>query len=648
MDGTKSYILQGLLNYLNMPNSGALLISGSWGCGKTHYIKNECFKMIKEKLGLVPVMVSLYGLNDLNDLPKRVLTEFLDVQSKEHVGETIHFGKIVEWGVKAVDACPKIKEWIDVTKIIGEGTALYSTLPSNVVLFFDDLERAIGSIDINDILGAINELVENRHFKVIVIANKGFIDKKQQSPGVNSIAKQEEIFYEKVIEKNLVFLPDIKSIYLKLLEEINDVRFKELMMKEEFVSVICPSLDSSNIQKERMQNIRTLKFALNHFHCIFEGLMEIIDNSHPIFEKMLYNHWLFLYGISIELKRNALSLGNCQGLSTFNPIANFNIDYGLGDEQDVDFSDQPIDEELEYQSEIKDIEGFNTRFFNLYYKRFGADYIFHEHIYRFVIGGIDIDYNELCKCSTAKMILFEPTGTEGQVVLDKFLKGFWQFKNEEVVENLKIILSAVEEGNLRDAASIYNASVYLFRFKELIGIQEEELKAKFTMGIEKFFSSKSITPMDRTNLAMLPIDHRASPCEDVYLGMLSAIESRLLEVMEADKQSLIYLFKTDSEQFMLQLIPNNRITPAFLDTPVLHVIGLDVIHERLPEMQPYDIINLDSVVRNRFEHLREKIKEELDFYKNLRDVAMTCKDAQTMSGFVIKEYLINNLNKILK
>ena len=50
-------------------------------------------------------------------------------------------------------------------------------------------------IKFNDLLGAINDLVENNLFKVIVIANKEYIDQKQE---VNDKSGKEkhDIFYE--------------------------------------------------------------------------------------------------------------------------------------------------------------------------------------------------------------------------------------------------------------------------------------------------------------------------------------------------------------------------------------------------------------------------------------------------------------------
>ena len=33
-------IIEGITNYIKMNTSGALMITGHWGCGKTYFIKN--------------------------------------------------------------------------------------------------------------------------------------------------------------------------------------------------------------------------------------------------------------------------------------------------------------------------------------------------------------------------------------------------------------------------------------------------------------------------------------------------------------------------------------------------------------------------------------------------------------------------------
>ena len=41
-------IIEGITNYIKMNTSGALMITGHWGCGKTYFIKNEVIPQKKK------------------------------------------------------------------------------------------------------------------------------------------------------------------------------------------------------------------------------------------------------------------------------------------------------------------------------------------------------------------------------------------------------------------------------------------------------------------------------------------------------------------------------------------------------------------------------------------------------------------------
>lgn len=110
----------------------------------------------------------------------------------------------------------------------------------------DDLERAVEKFDINDLLGVINDLVENQHLKVIVIANKEYIDERQ-----NVEKEKHEIFYEKVIEKTLHFEPCILDVFKALINAHGDDKFKTFMLQDTIVNSINPILTRNKRLKKQ-------------------------------------------------------------------------------------------------------------------------------------------------------------------------------------------------------------------------------------------------------------------------------------------------------------------------------------------------------------------------------------------------------------
>ena len=639
-------LTQGILNYFKMDSTGAFLLTGTWGCGKTYYIKNELFpaieKMKEAACSFIPIMVSVYGIENLADLPKRIVTEYLDCTAKNEVNEAFHFGKIVEWGGRIAESLPKFKEWIDVSKLIGEGEALYRILPSNAVIFLDDLERAVETpTSINNILGSINELVENRHFKVVVVANKGHLDKLVFSEGKNN--KMEEIvFYEKVIEKSQIFIPDMVSIYKKLVEEINDASFSEFILNERIIDTIDPAHAKGQLQKERMCNIRTLKFAINHMYRIFCSFKESgVKTTDESVVMQLQNIWVFVHGISIESKHNKITHENRQGIDEYSPIVSFDID--LEDDKSDNLFEDGQNEELDSGKIDK---SFAPNFYNHYYRYFGFHFIFYPQIYDFVLSGIDYDSNELIAFASQENKKFETKVNVAQDFVDSLLRGFWQYTDVQAKENLTILLKAVEEGTLRDSASIYNASVFLFKFSYIIEKEEAELLDSFKTGISKFMNNHGISPLDKQTFMMLPIT-RGSVCDQVYDMIASEMDRKLKEYHVEEQKTLVTLFNTDIEQFVLQLIPNNRVSPAYASTPILHTIPKEMIAERVSSLQPADLMNLVTMVRQRPSVLKGNLKSEIGFFQVLQNEIQKRKDEKTVSAFVINEYLMKDNKNLI-
>ena len=53
-----------LRQYLETPKTDyAVLLNGRWGSGKTYFVRNSMIPLAKE-LGLTPIYISLYGIQD--------------------------------------------------------------------------------------------------------------------------------------------------------------------------------------------------------------------------------------------------------------------------------------------------------------------------------------------------------------------------------------------------------------------------------------------------------------------------------------------------------------------------------------------------------------------------------------------------------
>ena len=78
-------IKESILNYLKMKHSGAIVVSGDWGSGKSYFLKNTVIPYVKDHTEFLPVMVSLYGEETRSGIAKKIIYGFLD--SKVGVGK---------------------------------------------------------------------------------------------------------------------------------------------------------------------------------------------------------------------------------------------------------------------------------------------------------------------------------------------------------------------------------------------------------------------------------------------------------------------------------------------------------------------------------------------------------------------------------
>ena len=145
---------------LTEPRYG-VFVTGEWGTGKSHQIK-KCIP--EDKL----LYVSLYGVQTVEQLHSEVFAAYAPT--------TDQFGNM-------------LKQISGAAAGIGGPFSLAGVVPSafnavfrrgmdigDKILVFDDLERS--TIKSKDVMGAINQYVEHRGFKVVVVAHDEKLTKK--------------------------------------------------------------------------------------------------------------------------------------------------------------------------------------------------------------------------------------------------------------------------------------------------------------------------------------------------------------------------------------------------------------------------------------------------------------------------------------
>jgi hypothetical protein len=320
----------------------AVLIDGDWGSGKTFFVQEKLIESLKTNVESGAenkknvLYVSLYGIESFSQIIDDIYAVNLEIffDSKlghgtgKKIGKGINFtSKLMATGMKYFnldkDDLPKLSDMIEV---------------KNSIIIFDDLERC--SIDTNQLLGFINNLVEHNSIKVIIVANQAEIGKpklisdlpQKYSVVLNPNLKlkkskdkrteveetlppqleveelqefteqlfSEDILYDKIKEKLIGLTINYKANFNSIYEEIIDKYIKNEQSKENLI--FNKELVISIFKKRQHNNIRTLIFALMAYERIFVTVSEIkFEPNHFIVEQ--YKKLLcYVVEVSIQIK----------------------------------------------------------------------------------------------------------------------------------------------------------------------------------------------------------------------------------------------------------------------------------------------------------------------------------------------------------
>ena len=632
-------IIEGISNYLEMKTTGALMITGHWGCGKTYFIKNEVIPYTQKVLGKNLIMVSLFGINDLSEIPERVLYAYWDAYGKDKTG--FNLGRVADVIAKMADSIPKLKEYVDIDKMLGRGQGIYKLIPNDVIICLDDLERVVDSIDINNVLGVINELVENLEYKVIVIANEGFIK------------NNELIFKEKVVEKTLVFIPNIINIYQGIVLSYNDEQFTSYML-ETAVKLI----DSKNAlyiksesYRKNVSNIRILKFAIEHFYCVFSYYEKHTDITSKNIISKLNNYWTFILAISIEYKLNNISYEDDKTLSKYvhNALAKFDFDES---EEDISFEDEIENTISKEEQEQK--ENIDSNFQKIFYKRYFITQdelpIFHPQLYAFITGAITPDFEKLDSEMDNTLTQFVRSTSPAHELLSSFMNGIWGFSNEEVEARLNDLFVFVTEGQFDDYVSYLNASLYLLNYNELFSKTTEEIITGIQNGIKIYSDKIEITYFVKSNLRM--VESHISPSVRIIYDYIDTLISQKEEQQDKKEQELVernFIENIKSVVEDCMCIPYGT-TPKYVNYPILKYIRNKTIIDKINNAEPIDIYWLFTLLQERYEKgFPEIAKEEIPFLLSLKDaIDQLDIDSPKLSNVLIKSHLLPKIDNILR
>ena len=264
-----------LLDYINCnENTGALLLTGPWGCGKSFLVKQIAKELNDEKSAAVAI-ISLFGLDSVSAINKSVKDEYTSLKLGT-IGKTtrkisrkistlikdgLAVAAIASPGTTGLSAASyglstalsyDVFSFIDIQNTIGTDDN-----KRKFVIIFDDLERC-GINSKKDLLGTINDFIENKQIKVIIIADEEKIRETDYDE-----------YKEKLISRTLCMSADYESVIENIVHN-----YKEVINGYQSFLVENIGLLKSVFFESDTFNIRTLKSILADFERVYAAWKE--------------------------------------------------------------------------------------------------------------------------------------------------------------------------------------------------------------------------------------------------------------------------------------------------------------------------------------------------------------------------------------
>jgi|GEM_PF-2873575 len=303
-------VLKNYITYSNPPHY-AVLVKGPWGCGKTHVVDTFLAKEIGDRRGALKRVldghddkiwfyVSLYGASSIKDIHAAIISEVLPATNNNYLS----FGMgLIKTGLSFFGGSSELD------------FSILAKIPDNAIYVFDDLERA--KLDINEIFGFVNTLVEHGDHRVILIAheekisgahseaktNDGAAADENGAPSGSAGASENSYFKrrEKVIGRVLTIQSDIEEAFIYFVSRVESEEASGYFQsrKAKLVDVY---------RQSGTENLRGLQQSLWDVERLYKCLNEAQKSKPDALEKLV----LLFFALCLQQKSGEILRADIQ------------------------------------------------------------------------------------------------------------------------------------------------------------------------------------------------------------------------------------------------------------------------------------------------------------------------------------------------
>ncbi|UXN04788.1 KAP family NTPase [Bartonella sp. HY406] len=428
-------------DYLNNENFAqfAVLLTGKWGSGKTHFILNlkkqydalSPHEKLKENKEFNWIYVSLNGIDTIEEIEKRIFTAahtWLNNTAvklgKSFLGSIVASLQIYGVEIKTKKIAQELKELLPKVK--------------NAAFIFDDIERC--RLPLSNLFGYINNFIEHDRLKVVLVADEdklkepfgNDLSNNKQDPGFSTY----EQVKEKLIGQTLEIKPDIKCALDIFIEKLDSKAVKELISANK-------NTITDIFKQSHTNNLRSLKAAFFTFERLHSFLSNIeIENKqeNEIYSAQLSDLLLKIIVITLEYRAGIILQPSgivIQMRSTTEDI--------LSDFLKTDFDRKLLVEEFtakgKAQKHPNDYDILEKRYSNIQWHQTAIEY---SKIGLFIERGILPPEKSLFQSFKQDYLLRKPKQNDENISILWIRLFRWQFNDPNKLEkNLQPVMEAL-------------------------------------------------------------------------------------------------------------------------------------------------------------------------------------------------------------
>lgn len=577
----------------NKESDYAIMIDGQWGSGKTYYWKSNLAPMISKqvfntektleesspRIYYDPVYVSLFGLNNIDELGRRIFVELNPFWKKKSGKVISNIGKL---------AINKTINYFGIDSL--KSSEIHSIVNSleiseNKVICLDDLERLSPNL-LNELFGFINLFTEHDHLKVIILSDEKII--RDKSDEYNKIK-------EKIIRFTYVYHPEIKSIYSAIFEKINVDEYKSFM--ESRMDFVCGLYLKANYK-----NIRTLKFNLELFEEIHSKLLKISNNKHYeiVLDRFLY--FLTTYCIEYKTELKEENLNKLKGYSNVNLIS-FN-------QLDQDFKILNPNKE-EGRPTTTYLENFKEK-----YTPYGnTKYAYYECIAEYVHSGVldSKELNSIAEEIVNQLVINDKTK---EIDISQQLNNIYNLEDNQIIPLIEKVLAKIGEGEYQ-LVTYPNIFFTLLRIEHM-GINEfkvdEGIIDKFKIGIEK---AKKLSNYVNNFDIHIPIFESPDTKYGIIKDLAISANNSLKNVkIKEYSEKIIKAFDVANSEGVFDFITDSK----YQFEPILSFIDPNIFLKKLSSLSNADKWRVYEAFNERYSYSNSSssLKKEVSFFTELK------------------------------